>query len=113
VPQSDCGQAPLGRALKRHGHPERIVVDGNQTNREAILSCDTANRLQDRPRRKPKPIQIRQSRYLTIIEKSHRRIKRRVRPMLGFMSVNRVRAILGSIKVVHLMREGQAKYAGN
>ena len=33
--------------------------------------------------------------------------------MLGFMSVNRVRAILGSIKVVHLMREGQVKYAGN
>jgi putative transposase len=38
----------LARALKRHGRPERIVIDGSQTNREAILSCDTADRLQDR-----------------------------------------------------------------
>ena len=31
----------LRKALKRHGRPERIVIDGSQTNREAILSCDT------------------------------------------------------------------------
>jgi putative transposase len=29
----------LRKALKRHGRPERIVIDGSQTNREAILSC--------------------------------------------------------------------------
>ena len=40
----------LLKALKRHGRPERIVIDG-QTNREAILSRDTTDRLQDRPRR--------------------------------------------------------------
>ena len=33
----------LRKALKRHGRPERIVIDGSQTNREAILSCDTAD----------------------------------------------------------------------
>jgi putative transposase len=33
----------LRKALKRHGRPERIVIDGSQTNREAIVSCDTAN----------------------------------------------------------------------
>jgi transposase-like protein len=27
----------LHRALKRHGRPERIVIDGSQTSREAIL----------------------------------------------------------------------------
>ena len=32
----------LRKALKRHGRPERIVIDGSQTNREAILSCDAA-----------------------------------------------------------------------
>jgi transposase-like protein len=36
----------LRKALKRHGRPERIVIDGSPTNREAILSCDTADRLQ-------------------------------------------------------------------
>ena len=41
----------LRKALERHGRPERIVIDGSQTNREAIISCDAENRLQDRSRR--------------------------------------------------------------
>jgi transposase-like protein len=104
----------LRKALKRHGRPERIVIDGSQTNREAILSCDTADRLQDRSRRKLKPIRIRQSAYLNNrIEQDHRAIKRRIRPMLGFKSLNSARAILGGIETVHMMRKGQAKYACN
>lgn len=31
----------LTKAFERHGRPERIVIDGSQTNREAIVSCDT------------------------------------------------------------------------
>jgi transposase-like protein len=104
----------LRKALKRHGRPERIVIDGSQTNREAILSCDTTDRLQDRSRRELKPIRIRQSRYLNNrIEQDHRAVKRRVRPMLGFKSMASARAILGGIEMVHMMRKGQAKYACN
>jgi transposase-like protein len=33
--------------------------------------------------------------------------------MLGFKSVNSARAILSGIEMVHMMRKGQAKYAGN
>jgi hypothetical protein len=36
----------LRKALKRHGRPERIVIDGSQTNRDAIMSCDAESRLQ-------------------------------------------------------------------
>jgi transposase-like protein len=104
----------LRKALKRHGRPERIVIDGSQTNREAIMSCDTADRLQDRTQRDLKPIRIRQSAYLNNrIEQDHRAIKRRIRPMLGFKSSNSARAILGGIEMVHMMRKGQAKYAHN
>ncbi|GEO16639.1 IS6 family transposase [Microvirga aerophila] len=104
----------LNNALKRHGRPERIVIDGSQTNREAIMSCDAANRLQDRSRRVLKPIRIRQSQYLNNrIEQDHRAIKRRIRPMLGFKSVNSARVILGGIEMIHMMRKGQAKYAYN
>jgi transposase-like protein len=53
----------LRKALKRHGRPERIVIDSNQTNREAILSCDAESRLQDRSGRSLKLIRIRQSQY--------------------------------------------------
>jgi transposase-like protein len=102
----------LRKALERHGRPERIVIDGSQTNREAILSCDTADRLWDRSRRQLKPIRIRQSAYLNNrIEQDHRAVKRRVRPMLGFKSVASARAILGGIEMVHMMRKQQAKYA--
>jgi putative transposase len=102
----------LSRAMKRHGRPERIVIDGSQTNREAILSCDVTDRLQDRSRRKLKPIRILQSAYLNNrIEQDHRAIKRRVRPMMGFKAMSSARVILGGIDMVHMMRKGQAKYA--
>jgi hypothetical protein len=52
------------RAFARQERPERIVIDGSQTNREAVMSCDTTNRLRDRSRRRLKPIRIRQSQYL-------------------------------------------------
>jgi transposase-like protein len=104
----------LRQALKRHGRPERIVIDGSQTNREAILSCDAEGRLQDHSRRRLKPIRIRQSQYLNNrIEQDHRAVKRRVRPMLGFKSVASARVILGGIELIHMMREHQAKYACN
>ena len=104
----------LSKALQRHGRPERIVIDGSQTNREAILSCDATSRLEDRSRRKLKPIRVRQSRYLNNwIEQDHRAITRRIRPMLGFKSAGSARIILGGIEMIHMMRKGQAKYASN
>ena len=102
----------LSTALNRHGRPECIVIDGSQTNREAILLCDTADRLRDRSRRKLKPIRIRQSAYLANrIEQDHRAIKRRIRPMLSFQTADTARVILCGIEMVHMMRKQQAKYA--
>jgi putative transposase len=104
----------LRKALKRHGRPERIVIDGSQTNKEAILSCDAESRLQDRSRHWLKPIWIRQSCYVNNwIEQDHRAIKRRIRPMLGFKSMGSACAVLGGIEMLHMMRKGQARYACN
>ncbi|TPL09023.1 IS6 family transposase [Mesorhizobium sp. B2-3-6] len=73
-------RSPLG-----YGRPERIIIDGSQTNREAVISCDAESRLRDRPRRSPKPIHIRNSKYLNNwIEQNHRRVKRRIHSMFGF-----------------------------
>ncbi|MGF9762519.1 IS6 family transposase [Microvirga sp. 0TCS3.31] len=104
----------LRKTLKRHSRPEQSVIDGSQINREAIVSCDGEYRLRDRSKRKLKPIQIRQSRYLNNrIEQDHRAIKRRIRPMLGFKSMTTARVILSGIEMVHMMRKQQAKYACN
>jgi transposase-like protein len=104
----------LSKTLKRHGRPDRIVIAGRQSTREAILACDTENRLEDRSRQKLRPIRIRQSAYLNNrIEQDHRAVKRRVRPMFGFRPVSSARAIQGEIEMIHMMRKGQAKYACN
>ena len=104
----------LRKALKRHGRPERIVIDGSRTNKEAVLSCDGASRLQDRSGPQRKPTRIRQSRYWNNrIEQDHRAVKRRMRPMLGVQSAATARVILSGIEMIHRMRKGQAKYACN
>jgi putative transposase len=104
----------LRKALQHHGRPDRIVIDGSQTNYEAIRSCDAESRLRDRLRRALKPIRIRKSQYLNNrIEQDHRRIKRRVRPMIGFKSVASAEIILSGIEMVHMMRKRQARFAYN
>jgi transposase-like protein len=102
----------LRKALKRHGRPERIAIDGSQTNREAIISCDAENRLLDQSQQSPKLIRIRRSRYLNNrIEQDHRRIKRRVRPMLGFKAFSTATITLAGIEMVQMMRKCQGRFA--
>lgn len=102
------------KAFARHGRPVRIVIDGSQTNHEAIASCDAESRLRDRSRRSLKPIRIRKSQYLNNpIEQDHRRIKRRIRPMLGFKSMASAEIILSGIEMIHMMRKRQARFAYN
>ncbi|WP_425351765.1 DDE-type integrase/transposase/recombinase [Mesorhizobium mediterraneum] len=54
------------------------------------------------------------SRYLNNrIEQDHRRIKRRIRSMLGFKSQASTVVILSGIEMIHMMRKRQARYAYN
>lgn len=107
-----AAQRFIRRALRRHGQRERIVIDGSQTNREAIIACDSQGRLLERSHSPLKRIRIRQSQYLNNrIEQEHRRIKRRVRPMLGFKSPTCAETILSGIERVHMTRKRRARYA--
>lgn len=57
-------------------------------------------------------IEIRQCRYLNnIVEQDHRRIKRRVRLMLGFKWFRSAKATLAGIELVHMIRKGQLRPA--
>ncbi|MEP9374700.1 IS6 family transposase [Mesorhizobium sp. KR1-2] len=104
----------LRKALERHDRPDRVVIDGSQTNREAIISCDAENRLLNRSRRALKPICVRQSQYFNNrIEQDHRRIKRRIRPMMGFKSFGTASVTLSGIEMVHMMRKRQGRFAFN
>lgn len=102
------------KALRRQGRPERIVIDGSRTNREAIIACDGESRLRDRSRQRLKPIRIRRSQYLNNrIEQDHWRIKRRIRSIPGFKSQPSAAIILSGVEMIHMMRKRQARYAYN
>ncbi|MGZ9724282.1 IS6 family transposase, partial [Rhizobium miluonense] len=93
----------LRRVLDRHGRPDCIVIDGSQTNHQAVISSDAEDRLRDRSRRSLNSIRIRRSKYLNNrIEQDHRRIKRRIRSMLGFKSTASAEVILSGIEMVHM-----------
>ncbi len=60
----------------------------------------------------PQPIRIRKSQYLNNrIEQDHRRIKRRIRPMLGFKALTTAAITLAGIEMIHIMRKRQGPFA--
>jgi len=98
------------RAYQRHGLPEQVTIDGSQTNLEAARQCHAEARLRERA--DATPLKVRQSQYRNNrIEQDHRRIKRRVRPMLGFKSTASAAVILGGIELIHMIRKGQMPQA--
>ena len=68
----------FSRAAKQHGAPRVITLDGYAASYRAVAKLKTSGIL-------PRRVQVRSCKYLNnVIEQDHRRIKQRVRPMLGF-----------------------------
>jgi putative transposase len=69
------------RALKRHGPPRSITLDGFEPSHTALRRMGMRNEFNYRG---PNPVKIRSSQYLNnIVEQDHRRVKSRVHSMLG------------------------------
>jgi transposase-like protein len=68
----------FSRAARQHGAPRVITLDGYAASHRAVAKLKAAGTL-------PGRVQVRSCKYLNnIIQQDHRRIKQRVRPMLGF-----------------------------
>ncbi len=68
----------LTKAIRRHGVPEKITIDGSEANEAAIRGYNEAHGT---------AIILRQVKYLNhLVEQDHRAVKRITRPMLGFKS---------------------------
>jgi putative transposase len=68
----------LTQAIRRHGVPATITIDGSEANEAAIKRYNQEHGT---------AIEIRQVKYLNnIVEQDHRAVKRVTRPMLGFKS---------------------------
>jgi transposase-like protein len=89
----------LTQAIRRHGVPETITIDGSEANEAAIKRYNEAHGT---------AIIIRQVKYLNnIIEQDHRGVKRVTRPMLGFKSFAAAQAALIGIELMHMLKKGQ------
>ena len=89
----------LKKAIRRHGVPEKITIDGSDANEAAIKSYNEAHGTN---------IIIRQVKYFNnIVEQDHRGVKRVTRPMLGFKSFTAAQDTLVGIELMHMIKKRQ------
>jgi putative transposase len=94
-----AAQSFLAKAIKSHGVPRVITIDKSGANTAAIMAYNGEHETH---------IEIRQCKYLNnMVEQDHRRIKRRIRPMLGFQTFSTASIVLGGIELIHMLRKGQ------
>jgi putative transposase len=89
----------LTKAIRRHGVPEKITIDGSAANEAAIKSYNEEHGT---------VIAIRKIKYLNnIVEQDHRGVKRVTRPMLGFKAFDAAQGTLVGIELMHMIRKKQ------
>jgi putative transposase len=89
----------LRQAIRRHGVPKTITIDGSDANEAAIKRYNQEHGT---------AIEIRQVKYLNnIVEQDHRAVKRVTRPMLGFKSFEAAQATLVGIELMHMLKKRQ------
>jgi transposase-like protein len=89
----------LTKAIRRHGVPEKLTIDGSDANEAAIKSYNEAHGTS---------IIIRQVKYLNnMVEQDHRGVKRVTRPMPGFKSFEAAQDTLVGIELMHMTKKRQ------
>jgi putative transposase len=85
----------LKKAIRRHGVPEKITIDGSTANEAAIKHYNEEHGT---------AIEIRKIKYLNnIVEQDHHGVKRVTRPMLGFKSFEAAHDTLIGIELMHMI----------
>src|SRR5438128_966051 len=89
----------LTKAIRRHGIPEKITIDGSAANEAAIKRYNEQHGT---------AIAIRKIKYLNnIVKQDHRGVKRVTRPMLGFKSFEAAQGTLVGIELMHMIKKKQ------
>jgi transposase-like protein len=80
-----------------------ITLDAYAASHRAVRELKSEGRL-------PKRVRVRSSKYLNnMIEHDHRRIKQRIRPMLGFKRFDRAAVTISGIELVQKIQKHQFK----
>ena len=100
-----AAKAFFRKALKHHGEPRTITLDGFEPSHAALRRMGMRNEFNFRWQN---PVKIRCCQYLNnIVEQDHRRIKFRVQPMLGFKKFYNARRVLMGIELMQMIHKGQ------
>lgn len=99
----DAAKAFLRKAMKGQRFPAKVTLDAYAASHRAVADLKRDGEL-------PKRVVVRSSKYLNnLIEKDHRRIKQRLRPMLGLKSSQTADIVVSGIELVEKIKKGQFK----
>jgi len=91
----------LQQAIEKRGVPQKITLDGYAASQVTVGELQKEGTL-------PTTLLVRTNRYLNnMIEQDHRRVKQRVRVMLGFKRFDHATTTITGIELVHQIEKGQ------
>jgi len=97
----DAAKRFFTQAIEKHEAPAKITLDGYEASHQAVGDLKRTCILPDNTL-------VRTSKYLNnIIEQDHRRIKQRIRPMLGFKVINKAAITISGIELAQKIKKGQ------
>jgi transposase-like protein len=89
----------LTKAIRRHGVPEKIPIDGRAAHEAAIKRYHAEHGT---------TIALRKIKYLNnMVEQDQRGVKRGTRPMLGFKAFDAAQGTLAGIELMHMIKKKQ------
>jgi len=93
----------LRRAMKNTRKPTKITLDAYAASHRAVREMKKDGEL-------PQRVKVRSSQYLNnLIEQDHRRVKQRIRPMLGFKRFDNAVITISGIELAEKIKKGQFK----
>jgi transposase-like protein len=97
----DAAKRFFSRAIRQHGAPRVITLDGYAASHRAVAKLKEVGTLPDR-------VQVRSCKYLNnLVEQDHRRIKQRIRPMLGFKRFETAAVTIRGIELAAKIKKQQ------
>jgi len=91
----------LRNAMKNRRTPTKITLDAYAASHRAVREMKETGEL-------PRRVKVRSSQYLNnLVEQDHRRIKQRIRPMLGFKRFDHAAITISGIELAEKIKKGQ------
>src|SRR6187397_1121044 len=99
----NAAKAFLRKAMNGQRLPAKVTLDAYAASHRAVAELKDSAEL-------PKRVLVRSSKYLNnLIEQDHRRIKQRLRPMLGLKSFETATIVISGIELAEKIKKGQFK----